>query len=111
MLLYGDLFLSEIAKKSVFDSKGEVLGRVKDAAGVRGDLHPKVSVVSAQEKTLGGGFTRLFQRRIQNNLTGWRYSRPVLPNLRSNTLAVPRWMVAGLYSADWTDSRLRRRKT
>lgn len=52
MPLFGELFLSEIIKKPVFDPKGEVVGRVRDILVVKGDPLPKVSAVIAEKKGL-----------------------------------------------------------
>ncbi|MBI5212558.1 MAG: magnesium transporter [Nitrospirae bacterium] len=45
MPLFGELFLSDIIKKPVFDPKGEITGRVKDIIVVKGDPLPKVSAL------------------------------------------------------------------
>ena len=50
MALFGELFLSEIIRKPVFDPKGEVMGRVKDVIVVKGDPLPKISAVIVQRK-------------------------------------------------------------
>jgi len=50
MPLYGDLFLSGILKKPVFDPKGEVLGRVKDIVVVKGDPLPKISAIIIEKR-------------------------------------------------------------
>jgi CBS domain-containing protein/sporulation protein YlmC with PRC-barrel domain len=50
MALFGELFLSEIIKKPVFDPKGEIIGRVKDVMVVKGDPLPKISAVVVQRK-------------------------------------------------------------
>ncbi len=50
MALYGELFLSEILRKSVFDPKGEVLGKVKDIIVVKGEPLPKVSSIIIERK-------------------------------------------------------------
>ncbi len=50
MPLYGDLFLSEVIRKPVFDPKGEVIGRVKDIVVVKGDPLPKVSALVVERK-------------------------------------------------------------
>ena len=45
MPLFGELFLSDIIKKPVFDPKGEITGRVKDIIVIKGDPLPKVSAL------------------------------------------------------------------
>src|SRR5574337_781968 len=45
MPLFGQCFLSEVLRKSVFDPKGEVVGRVTDISVVRGEHLPKVSAI------------------------------------------------------------------
>ncbi|GER93343.1 MgtE integral membrane protein [hot springs metagenome] len=45
MPLFGELFLSEIIKKPVFDPKGDIAGRVRDVTIVKGDPLPKISAV------------------------------------------------------------------
>ncbi len=51
MPLFGELFLSEVIKKPVFDPKGEVTGRVKDIIVVKGDPLPKVSAIIIERKS------------------------------------------------------------
>lgn len=50
MPLFGELFLSDIIKKPVFDPKGEVLGKVKDVSVVKGEPLPKVAALVIQGK-------------------------------------------------------------
>lgn len=50
MPLFGELFLSEIIRKPIFDPKGEVIGRMKDAVVVKGDPLPKVSALIIEMK-------------------------------------------------------------
>ncbi|MCC6347782.1 MAG: PRC-barrel domain-containing protein, partial [Nitrospirales bacterium] len=50
MPLFGELFLSEIIRKPIFDPKGEVIGRMKDAVVVKGDPLPKVSALIIEKK-------------------------------------------------------------
>ncbi len=50
MALFGELFLSEIIKKPVFDPKGEIIGRVKDVIVVKGSPLPEISAVIVQRK-------------------------------------------------------------
>jgi magnesium transporter len=50
MALFGELFLSEIIKKPVFDPKGEIIGRVKDVIVVKGDPLPQISAVIVYRK-------------------------------------------------------------
>lgn len=53
MALYGELFLSDIFQRPVFDPKGEVIGRVKDIIVVKGELLPKVdSLIIKRKKRL-----------------------------------------------------------
>ncbi len=50
MALFGELFLSEIIKKPVFDPKGEIIGRVKDVIVVKGDPLPEISAIIVYRK-------------------------------------------------------------
>lgn len=68
MPLFGELFLSDIIKKPVFDPKGEITGRVKDIVVVKGDPLPKVSAViverSKQLFRITWESINLFNKRI-----------------------------------------------
>jgi CBS domain-containing protein/sporulation protein YlmC with PRC-barrel domain len=68
MPLFGELFLSEIIKKPVFDPKGEIAGRVKDIIVVKGDPLPKVSAIIVERKNqlfrIGWEQINLFNKRI-----------------------------------------------
>jgi CBS domain-containing protein/sporulation protein YlmC with PRC-barrel domain len=50
MPLFGELFLSDIMKKPVFDPKGDVLGKVKDVSIVKGEPLPKIDALIIQGK-------------------------------------------------------------
>ena len=50
MPFFGEVFSSEIIKKTVLDPKGEDLGRVKDLVIVKGDPLPKVSALILERK-------------------------------------------------------------
>jgi len=50
MPLFGELFLSEVIKKPVFDPKGEIVGRVRDIVVVKGDPLPKISAIIFEKK-------------------------------------------------------------
>jgi magnesium transporter len=50
MPFLGDVFLSEIIRKSVLDPRGEDLGRVRDLVVVKGDRLPKVSALIIDRK-------------------------------------------------------------
>jgi magnesium transporter len=50
MALFGELFLSDVIKKPVFDPKGDVIGRVKDLVVVKGDPLPEISAIIIQRK-------------------------------------------------------------
>jgi CBS domain-containing protein len=45
MPLFGELFLSEILRKPVFDPRGDITGKVRDVVVVKGDPLPKLSSV------------------------------------------------------------------
>lgn len=45
MSLFGHVFFSEVLKRSVFDAKGEIAGRLADVVVVRGEPLPKISFV------------------------------------------------------------------
>jgi len=50
MALFGELFLSEIIRKPVFDPKGEIIGKVKDVIVVKGDPLPEIAAIIVQRK-------------------------------------------------------------
>jgi CBS domain-containing protein len=50
MPFFGELFVSEIQKKSVLDPRGEELGKVRDLVVVKGDPLPKVSALIIEKK-------------------------------------------------------------
>lgn len=45
MPLFGDIFLSELIRRPVYDPKGEVIGRIKDIIVVRGITLPEISAL------------------------------------------------------------------
>jgi magnesium transporter len=68
MALFGELFLSEIIRKPVFDPKGEIVGRVKDVMVVKGDPLPKISGIIVQRKghpyCIAWAAINIFNKRI-----------------------------------------------
>ncbi|MCX8030701.1 MAG: PRC-barrel domain-containing protein, partial [Thermodesulfovibrionales bacterium] len=50
MPLFGEIFLSEIIRKPVYDPKGEVVGKIRDIIVVKGEPLPKVSALIIQKK-------------------------------------------------------------
>jgi len=50
MSFYGEVFSSEIIRKTVLDPKGEEIGRVKDLVIVKGETLPKVSALILEKK-------------------------------------------------------------
>jgi CBS domain-containing protein len=50
MPFFGEVFSSEVIKKTVLDPKGEDLGRVKDLIVVKGDPLPRVSALIIERK-------------------------------------------------------------
>jgi CBS domain-containing protein/sporulation protein YlmC with PRC-barrel domain len=68
MPLFGELFVSEILKKSVLDPKGDELGRVKDLIVVKGDPLPRVSALILEKKKkffyLDWEYIGIFNKRI-----------------------------------------------
>ena len=50
MALFGELFLSDVIKKGVFDPKGDIIGRVKDLIVVKGDPLPEISSIIVNRK-------------------------------------------------------------
>lgn len=50
MPLFGEIFLSELLKKPVFDQNGEVIGRVKDIIVVKGDILPNISAIITKRR-------------------------------------------------------------
>jgi magnesium transporter len=49
MPLFGELFLSDVIKQPVYDPKGEIIGRLKDAIVVKGDPLPKVTALITEK--------------------------------------------------------------
>jgi CBS domain-containing protein/sporulation protein YlmC with PRC-barrel domain len=68
MPLFGELFVSELLKKSVLDPKGDDLGRVKDFIVVKGDPLPRLSALIVEKKKnlfqLGWEYIGIFNKRI-----------------------------------------------
>jgi magnesium transporter len=68
MALFGELFLSDVIKKPVFDPKGEILGKVKDVIVVKGDPLPEISSIIIQRKgalyLLKWAAINIFNKRI-----------------------------------------------
>ncbi|HMK56469.1 MAG TPA: CBS domain-containing protein [Dissulfurispiraceae bacterium] len=68
MALFGELFLSEIIKKPVFDPKGEIIGRVKDVIVVKGDPLPEIAAVivhrKGQQHIIKWAAINIFNKRI-----------------------------------------------
>lgn len=68
MPFFGEVFTSEIIKKSVLDPKGEELGRVRDLVVVRGDPLPKVEALIIERKKklflLPWGDLNIFNKKI-----------------------------------------------
>jgi CBS domain-containing protein len=68
MPLFGELFISELLKKSVLDPKGDDLGGVKDFVVVKGDPLPRVSAIILEKKKdfyfLGWNNISIFNKRI-----------------------------------------------
>jgi CBS domain-containing protein/sporulation protein YlmC with PRC-barrel domain len=50
MPLFGELYVSELLKKSVLDPKGEDLGRVRDFVIIKGKTLPRVSALIIEKK-------------------------------------------------------------
>ncbi len=68
MPLFGELFLSEVLKKPVFDPKGEIIGRVRDALVVKGDPLPKIAAIVLQHRKqlslISWEHVNLFSKRV-----------------------------------------------
>jgi CBS domain-containing protein len=68
MALFGELFLSDVIKKPVFDPKGEIIGKVKDVIVVKGNPLPEVSSIIIQRKgvlyLIKWGAINIFNKRI-----------------------------------------------
>ncbi|MBF0328523.1 MAG: magnesium transporter [Nitrospirae bacterium] len=68
MPLFGELFISEILKKPVYDPKGEIIGKVKDLVVVKGDPLPKVASIIIDRPQgicrIGWERTNIFNKRI-----------------------------------------------
>ncbi|MCX7914045.1 MAG: magnesium transporter [Thermodesulfovibrionales bacterium] len=50
MPLFGELFLSEIIRKPVYDPKGEIVGKVWDLIVVKGNPFPKISALIVERQ-------------------------------------------------------------
>jgi magnesium transporter len=68
MALFGELFLSDVIKKPVFDPRGEIIGRVRDVIVVKGDPLPELSAIIVQKKgrlyLINWADINIFNRRI-----------------------------------------------
>jgi CBS domain-containing protein len=68
MPFFGEVFSSEIIRKTVLDPRGEDLGRVKDLSVVKGDPLPRISalIVERKKKTyrLDWNDLNIFNKRI-----------------------------------------------
>jgi magnesium transporter len=68
MSLFGELFLSDVIKKPVFDPKGDIVGRVRDVIVVKGDPLPEISAIIIQRKghlyLIKWAAINIFNRRI-----------------------------------------------
>lgn len=68
MPLFGELFISEILKKPVYDPKGEIIGKVKDLVVIKGDPLPKVASIIIDRPQgicrIGWERTNIFNKRI-----------------------------------------------
>ncbi|MBI4654948.1 MAG: magnesium transporter [Nitrospirae bacterium] len=68
MPLFGELFVSEILKKPVFDPKGEEFGKVRDIIVIKGQPLPRVSALVIEKKKaqyiLKWGDIAIFNKRI-----------------------------------------------
>lgn len=83
MPLFGELFLSEVIKKPVFDPKGEITGRVKDIIVVKGDPLPKVSSIIIERKnqlfSIPWENINLFNKRIISTHLNTEAIQPYMP--------------------------------
>jgi magnesium transporter len=50
MPLFGEIFVSELIKRPVYDPKGEIIGRIKDIIVVKGESFPKISALIVEKK-------------------------------------------------------------
>jgi CBS domain-containing protein/sporulation protein YlmC with PRC-barrel domain len=68
MPLFGELFVSEILKKTVLDPKGEDLGRVKDFIVIKGEPLPRVSALILEKNKayyqLDWEYINIFNKKI-----------------------------------------------
>jgi CBS domain-containing protein len=68
MPLFGELFISELLKKSILDPKGDDFGRVKDFIVVKGDPLPRISALILEKRknffSLGWEHIGIFNKRI-----------------------------------------------
>ena len=72
MALFGELFLSDVIKKPVFDPKGEIIGKLKDVIVVKGDPLPEISSIIIQRKgdlyLIKWAAINIFNKRIISSL-------------------------------------------
>jgi len=84
MPLFGEIFLSEVLKKPVFDPRGDELGRVKDVSVVKGDPLPRVSSVLVQKRSeifkIDWYDIELFNRRIISSRLYLGELKPFVPS-------------------------------
>jgi CBS domain-containing protein/sporulation protein YlmC with PRC-barrel domain len=68
MPLFGELYVSELLKKSVLDPKGDDLGRVRDFVVIKGETLPRVSALIIEKNKnyyrLGWEYIGIFNKRI-----------------------------------------------
>lgn len=83
MPLFGELFVSEILKKSVLDPKGDEIGRLKDLIVVRGKQLPVVSALIIEQKKeiyrLEWESVGIFNKRIISSRLYAQKIRPYTP--------------------------------
>ncbi len=84
MPLFGEIFLSELIRKPVYDPKGEIVGRIRDIIVVKGTPLPKVSavVVEKQKKLakINWEDINLFNKKIVSTNLHSQEIEPYEPN-------------------------------
>ncbi len=84
MPLFGEIFLSELIRKPVYDQKGEIVGRIRDIIVVKGTPLPKVSavVVEKQKKLakINWEDINLFNKKIVSTNLHSQEIEPYEPN-------------------------------
>ncbi len=84
MPLFGEIFLSELIRKPVYDLKGHIIGRIRDIIVVKGDPLPKLSSIIVQKENklnkINWTDINLFNRKIISTSLHSEEIEPYYPN-------------------------------